>query len=186
MHLHVHEVVWLSDHDVARQLLSIDEELNRATLFTSLVDDIQQYGLRAVRPRTDDEIDPLFLAMTAEERKRQVSESLEKARQLLPEVSGGKIAISLNWRLDEAVAKLIYAHLVSEAFFSGDCPPLEVSEVARLLPQQLLEHGLDFYTEGCYCQRFRLDELSVDTSSWLVSEWDALWTALQGPPIRKT
>ncbi len=186
MHLHVHEVVWLSDHDIARHLLSINEELNRATLFISLVDGIQLYGLGGVRPRTDDEIDPLILAMSAEERKRQVNESLEKAHQLLPEVSGGQMAISLNWRLDEAVAKLIYAHLVSEAFLSGDGPPLDVSEVARLLPQQLVEHGLDFYTEGLYYgEPFRLEALSEDASSWLGSEWDALWTALQGPAVQK-
>ncbi len=168
MRLHVHCSLCLSEYDVARQVIDRGR-LTRPKLLTSLVEDIQRFGIRAVRP-SDSDTDSAMSSWDTDKRKRQVILALRTAHLRLPELGDGRMVVSLNWWLDEAIAKAIYAHSASEVLLDGDCPVLDPSEVAQLFSSLLVERGLHFYTG-----EFSLDSIREEIACFLTERWDILW-----------
>src|SRR5437762_11962729 len=112
MRLHVHNSLYLGEYDVAVQVL-YRGRLTRPKLLTSLIEDIQRFGVRG-HGGSNSKNDSARLSFDPNDEVDLAILSLETERHLL----------SLNWWLDETVAKAIYAHSASEALDRGYPPPV--------------------------------------------------------------
>jgi hypothetical protein len=144
------------------------------TLLASLISDWQDYGTGTnISPETE-EFEAAYPSLDVEKRRRQFTLALRTARSRLPELKHGPIAVSLNWWIDEDVAKRIYAHAVAEHIDSSAGPPFGIVEVARSIGEALLQHGQGHFD----AEEFDLANLGEDVSSWLTSVWQDYWKDL--------
>ena len=106
---------------------------------------------------------------------RRIHLARKTARRRLPELGDGRMMISLNWWLDETVAKAIYAHSASEALDRGYPPPVvDAGVLAQLFSTLLVEHGLDFYTN-----KFSFGNFHEEVACFLSETWDNLWSEVR-------
>jgi len=186
MRLHVHNSLYLGEYDVAVQVL-YRGRLTRPKLLTSLIEDIQRFGVRghggsnskndSARLSFDpnDEVDLAILSLETERHLRRIHLARKTARRRLPELGDGRMMISLNWWLDETVAKAIYAHSASEALDRGYPPPVvDAGVLAQLFSTLLVEHGLDFYTN-----KFSFGNFHEEVACFLSETWDNLWSEVR-------
>jgi len=131
---------------------------------TSLIEDIQRFGVRG-HGGSNSKNDSARLSFDPNDEVDLAILSLETERHLL----------SLNWWLDETVAKAIYAHSASEALDRGYPPPVvDAGVLAQLFSTLLVEHGLDFYTN-----KFSFGNLHEEVACFLSETWDNLWSEVR-------
>jgi hypothetical protein len=143
-------------------------------LLTSLISDWQYGGTGTSTSPETEEFEATHPSLETEKRRRQFTLAVRTACSRLPELERGPIAISLNWWIEEDLAKRIYADAVASDIDITAGPPFGVVEVARSIAEALLQHGEAHFD----AQEFDLENLGEDVSSWLNAHWEGCWKDL--------